>query len=257
MCPSRLLLPAVVSLSVLVAACGGLRTAARYEGREAPSLVSPHELGLVSALPDGYDRLGRISARCTLDEGARAIDGEWLSDVDCSERRLVGAIREKAADAGAELLVGLRCFSRGSGRIDIVCRADLARPNDETLEQRVMAARRAPPLTEREPASAEAWRIKVHFTPNPGVVPRTARRADLIREVPHFPVSHVRLGDVVTVCERGCSLDAVRDAVLVAAARVGATDVVELHCAGQGDGWICAGTAAAYELEPELETRAR
>jgi hypothetical protein len=251
----RLVLVAAASLSLLLPACGGLRTAARYEGREAPSLVRPDELGLVSTLPDGYDRLGRISARCALDQGARAIEAEWLSDVDCSERRLVSAIREKAADAGAELLVGLRCFSR-SNQSHILCRADLARPNDEQLEQRVLALRTTPPPDEREPPASEAWRIRVHFTPNPGVPLRAARRSDLIREVPHFPVSHVRLGDVVTACERGCSFAAVRAAVLVAAARVGATDVVELRCAARGEGWVCSGTAAAYELEPELESRA-
>jgi hypothetical protein len=249
----RSVVAAVASLSILLPACGALRTAARYDGREAPSLVRPDELAVVSALPEGFDRLGEISARCTFDDRPRALDGEWLSDVDCSERRLVGAIREKAADAGAELLVGLRCFSRGS---QILCRADLGRPSDELLEQRVLAARSSPPPVEREPAASEAWRIRVHFTPNPGVPLRAARRSDPIRELPQFPVSHVRLGDVVTTCERGCSFEAVRAAVLVAAARVGATDLVELRCAAQGDGWVCSGTAAGYEIEPELELSA-
>jgi hypothetical protein len=244
----------VVTLSLAAAGCGGLRQAVQYDGRQEPSLVRPHELAVVSSLPEGYDELGRISARCTLDQERGAIDDEWLSDVDCSERRLVGAIREKAADAGAELLVGLRCWSRESGdEIGIVCRADLARPSDDTLEARTLAAREVPPPPEREPPLSEAWRIRVHFTPNPGVPARPARRSDLIREIPDFPVSHVRLGDVVTDCERGCSFDAVRNGVLVAAARVGATDVVEVRCAARGDGWVCSGTAAAYEVDPELE----
>lgn len=242
---------------LLLSACAGPRTAARYHGSERPSLALPHEIQTVAALPDGYDTLGRISARCTLDPAARELDGAWLSDVDCSQARLMRALREKAADAGGELLVGAGCWSRPARRqLDIVCRAEVARPSDATLAARELGRRRAPPPDEPLPPEAEAWRIRVHFNQSPGVARRRARRPEDIREVPNFPVSHVRLGDVVTDCERGCSFDAVRRGVLVAAARMGATDVVDVRCAQRGDGWVCSGTAAAYEVEPELDKRA-
>jgi hypothetical protein len=250
----------VLFLSLLFAGCGGLRSAVRYQGSEEPSIVRPEELREVSSLPEDYDELGKISASCTLNRTPGAIDGEWLSDVDCSEQRLRRAIREKAADAGGELLVGLGCWSRGDAddsEIDIVCRGEVARPSDELLERRSAQPRSAQSDVEREPQASEAWRIRVSFTPNPGVPARHARRADMVREVPNFPVSHVRLGDVVTDCERGCSFDAVRSGVLLAAAHVGATDVVSVSCSARGDGWVCSGTATAYEVEPELDKRAQ
>jgi hypothetical protein len=244
---------ASIVLAALATSSCGLRTAARYQGSEEPSLVRPDELQEVGALPDGYDRLGRVSASCTLRERDGAIEGEWLSDVDCSEARLQKVVREKAAQAGGELLVDLSCHARGKSSITVSCRADVARPSDERLAERVLARRAPSPPPEPEPSASEAWRIRVHFTPNPGVPQRASKTSDSVREVPNFPVSHVKLGDVITKCAQGCSFDAVRAGVLIAAARVGATDVVDVHCAARGDGWVCSGTAAAYEVEPEFE----
>ena len=245
----------VVGFSAL--ACAGPRPAVRYDGSEEQSLVKPHEIEVVASLPEGYDVLGDISARCTRDDSLRELDGAWLSDVDCSERRLRQALREKAADAGGELLVGLSCGSRPArGAVDVRCKADVARPGDDLLAERELARRNVPPPVEPGPPASEAWRIRVHFRQNPGIEARRPRRPEDIREVPDFPVSHVRLGDVVTDCEEACSFDAVRHGVLAAAARMGATDVVDVRCAERGQGWICSGTAAAYEVEPELDKRA-
>lgn len=250
----------MVLVASVVGACGGLRSAVRYDGAEEPSIVRADELSEVGSVPEGYDRLGDISAECTLDRIPGAMEEEWLSDVDCSEQRLRRAIREKAADAGAELLVDLRCRTRGDAddeEVEIACRGELARPSDELLERRGLIRR--PPARDvpTEPHASEAWRIRVSFTPNPGVPARPPRRPELVREVGNFPVSHVKLGDVVTDCERGCSFDGVRAGVLVAAARIGATDVVEVRCASRGDGWVCTGTAAAYEVDPALDKRAQ
>jgi hypothetical protein len=138
----------------------------------------------------------------------------------------------------------------------VICRGDVARPDDDQLAERALARRAPSERPPPEPSAAEAWRIRVHFTPNPGVPARPPRRPDAVREVSNFPVSHVRLGDVMTKCAEGCSFDAVRDGVLIAAARVGATDVIDVHCAARGDGWVCSGTAATYEVEPKLDKRA-
>jgi hypothetical protein len=243
----------ILLLSALGSSACGLRHAARYEGSEEPSLVRADELEEVVALPEGYDRLGRVSATCTRREREGAIEGEWLSDLDCSESRLRAVIREKAAHAGGELLVGLACRSSGQRSVTISCRADVARPSADTLASRVLARRESASPPEPAPSAAEAWRIRVHFTPNPGVPQRAATHADAVREVPYLPVSHVKLGDVITKCSEGCSVEAVRGGVLIAASRVGATDVVGVQCAARGDGWLCTGTAAAYEVEPEIE----
>ena len=76
-----------------------------FEGHAEPRMVRPGELSEVETLPEGYERIGRLRARCTLVEGARPDDGARLIDVDCTESRLMAALRERAAEVGAEVLV--------------------------------------------------------------------------------------------------------------------------------------------------------
>jgi hypothetical protein len=223
-------------------------------------------------LPDGYDLIGRVSSRCLLRQGIRPIDEERLSDVDCSERRVAWALRERAAEVGGELLVGRACFSQPTTRqrVRLLCKADVARPSEETLAQRRFDGRPrvadgmslpggTPTEIERldEPNASTAWRILVDFTPAPRAAERPPRRTDLVRELAVMPVSHRRLGDVITTCEAECSEHAVREGVRIAAGRMGATDVVDVRCARRSEGLFCAGTAAAYEVDPERDPRAR
>ena len=72
-----------------------------------------------------------------------------------------------------------------------------------------------------------------------------------------MPVSHIRLGDVVTRCEQGCSERATVAGLMTVAGRMGSTDVVDIRCASQSQGLVCTGTAAAYEVDPERDPRAR
>ena len=146
-------------------------------------------------MPRGFSLLGSVEAHCTLTEGARRLHGEWLSDVDCSVSRLVQAMKERAADVGGELLVGRVCTSQqlppGSARkrTRIDCSAEAARPDDDTLESRAPACgREAGPMT---PAAAEAWRIRVEFTPAPHMPSRAprARRSPCARSGCSRPVT--------------------------------------------------------------------
>ena len=244
-------------LALAVVGCGGLRQATHFDGRPEARVVEPAEVGEEAALPPGHEALGQLRAECTLREGPRAIEGEWLSDVDCSATRLTQALREGAAEAGGTLLVGRQCYSRqqSSGAVWVVCKADVARPGEQLLAER-QADRPPAPLAASEPAAAEAWRIRVHFTPSEAA-PRSPRRADQVRELPRMPVSHVPLGSVVTRCKKGCSRAGAHEGVRYAAARLGATDVVDVHCARKGEGWLCTGTAAAYEVDPDRDPRAR
>ncbi len=82
-----------------------------------------------------------------LEPGFRRLDDERLSDLDCSNERLLLALRESAASAGGELLVGAHCGwyrSRTDARdaIQLECEAEVAR-----YEER--------PARQREPTTAE------------------------------------------------------------------------------------------------------
>ncbi len=72
-----------------------------------------------------------------------------------------------------------------------------------------------------------------------------------------MPVSHVRIGDVITECDEDCNRAAVRHGVLVAAGRFGATDVIGVRCAERAGGYFCTGTATSYEIDPDLDPAAR
>jgi hypothetical protein len=242
--------------AALAVGCGsGLRAATRFHGASEPALAAADQIEEENALPLGYASLGTVDAYCTLTEGQRRIHGEWLSDVDCSVTRLVTVLRERVAAAGGELLVGRLCYSQelspeaGARRVRVSCRAEVARPDDDTLESR-------PPERQRARAAgtsaAEAWRIRVDFTPARDMPRRSPRRGDLVREVGLFPAGQVRLGSVAVRCHHGCSREAVHDGVRIAAGRMGATDVAEVRCVHRGRGWACSGVATTYEVPPSL-----
>lgn len=244
---------AVFAVPVLLVGCSGTTLGARFDGHAQPALVSADQIGEVSVLPAGYDSLGSVRASCTRYDGEMPPDGSSLADVDCSASRLTQAVKERAAEVGGELLVGLDCHSRAghhtrdSQVLYVSCKARIARPEDETLVARQISTR--PAAADGAPKASEAWRISVHYARSVRAGWRPGRSVDHVRQLSVPPVSHQHLGDVVTECERGCSHAATEQAVLVAAGRFGATDVAELSCAKRGEGYVCQGKALAYEVE--------
>jgi len=232
-----------------------------FEGHAEPRVARARDLLELADMPAGYERVGRLAARCTLVEGERPEPEARLVDVDCSEARLVAALREKAADVGGEALIGRRCRSRvsgsgeGSTTLDISCDTEVARPTGDTLVRRPLVS--GVMSEDDAPRAEEAWHIRVSFAPAPGVPLRPPRRADLVREVPYMPGANLRLGDIVTRCHEGCTRDGARLGLLAAAGRVGASDVVDVTCAAMGNGYVCTGVATAHEVNPELEPKAR
>jgi hypothetical protein len=260
--------------ALLVTSCGGVKSAADYSGSEERPLVEAWQVREEPVLPPGYDAIGEVTASCKLVEPRGRLRHTRLSDLDCSEARLLRTLREEAAAVGGELLVGRECRSRvdRDGRrgreLAERCTATVGRPADDALEARRIDAKPAkasdPGLSPEqvelveEPVASDAWRISVDYTPaKDSTGPRPARRADLVRELASLPVSHVRLGDLVTRCQRGCAPESVRVGVRIAAGRVGATDVVDVRCIEKGLGVLCTGTAAAYELDPDMYPEAR
>jgi len=265
---------AFVAGGIVLGCGGGVREAAHYSGDQAPPLVAAWQVRDEAVLPPGYLALGEVSAGCTFSEGRRTIEHEWLSDVDCSEARVVRALRESASARGGDLLIGRVCSSRRDKERDGVqkwavrCTATVARPERAaSLGQPnvALSSLEKPPgisadqaETIDEPSASEAWRIKVDFTPaRDSTGPRAPRRADLVRELSVMPPSHLRLGDVVARCRTGCALENVRAGVRIAAGRMGATDVVDVRCIEKDAGYLCSGSAAAYEVDPDRDARAR
>jgi hypothetical protein len=243
----------LVSMIALAGGCG-VRQAACYRGASEPARVAPAAVREEPTLPAGYELIGAVQAECKSSEQRTGIHDEWLSDVDCSESRLLSALREKAAEQGGDLLVERDCHvhplsgTRRLGR----CAAQVARASDLAL---LRAPDRAP---NSEPAASEAWRIRVNFWPVPGApAPRSPLRGDSVHELGSLPVNDVRLGEITARCRRGCSLEGVRDGVRITAGRLGANDVVDVHCLQKDAGWVCAGTAAVYEVDPASDPRAR
>jgi hypothetical protein len=251
--------PLALALPALVTGCGS--SGVRYSGHVLPTISRPTDLRELDAVPQGYDAIGKVSASCTLVEGKRPKNGAPLADVDCTESRLMTAIRERAAEVGGEALVARRCYSRvrsedsSSVTLRVSCRAGVARPSEDTLSHRPLVSG---VLADDEVArAAEAWKIRVHFTPRHGAPDRPPRSPDGVKEAPLMPVNDVVLGDLMTSCRRGCTQEGARQALMAAAGRYGASDVVDLSCIAAGRGFVCTATAAAFEVDPELDARAR
>ncbi len=250
----------VVGLA-LTAGCAASQTGAHFDGHEAPSLITAEQMQEVRVLPTGYEKLGDVRAFCTHYAGMWPPDGAKLSDVDCGRERLSQALRERAAEAGGELLVDRHCSSRLLRESDagalytVTCAAGVARPDEHTRAGRPLRARAQNP--DPAPRAAEGWRIRVRFAKNPRAARRNPRRVDFVRQVPTPPVSHQELGSIVTECRSGCSRAGAEQAVLVAAGRFGASDVAELSCARRGRGFVCQGKALAHEVDPETHPEAR
>jgi hypothetical protein len=254
-----------IGLALLLLACGSaLRGGVTFDGRTAPAVVEPDGIAELVTLPSTHRRLGTASAACTLEEPFGAVQGAWLSDVDCREGRLRAALRERAAAAGGQALVGVECRSepRGSGvegrRRRLSCRADVARVRSDAAPHPAVpdvAAERQRWLGRA--SASEAWSIRVDFTPEVGAKPRAPRHPDSVRERALIPPSHVRLGSVIARCDAGCTEAGAFDALLATAARAGATDVTEVACGARGGGFVCVATAIGHRDDLEATLAAR
>lgn len=246
---------ATLLLAVIAVACAGGRSAAQYRGTSAPPLVAPPEVVDAPTVPLGHVFLGRVRAECTLTEGRREIDDEWLSDVDCTEWRLMEALRDEAARQGGNVLVGSSCWAaRRSGREVVMrCEARVARRGQGAalLEP---APNGATALRHDDPSGVEAWRIRVTFHPAVEPVARAPRRADAVSEVTVLPVVARPLGSLSVRCEQApCSVEAVRAGVRVAAGRLGATHVAGIRCVDVESKPRCLGEAALVDELPPSE----
>ncbi|HEY0463466.1 MAG TPA: hypothetical protein VGC79_04620 [Polyangiaceae bacterium] len=254
-----------VGMAVLATACAARFDPANFQGTREARRAEPEAVLELGARTNELETLGTVHASCTLTPGFRRLRHEALSDLDCSSERLLFALRESAANAGGEALLGAQCSSRrpdaAAETREFYCAAEVARfrrgalasPRPLTAPRSITQGRPAPSPSDvkriDEPDASLAFRISLRFEPTVSSFERPARSADEVHELSRMPLSHTLLGDLVASCKGGCDERALRYGVLIAAGRLGAPDVVGIRCFRSGRGNSCIGTLAAPERE--------
>src|SRR4051812_26886504 len=98
-------------LTLCAVGCTARFDPANFDGSREPRRAEPEAVSDVAVRTADMERLGSVSAACRSQPGFHRLEGELLSDLDCTPERLLWALRESAASAGGELLVGARCSS--------------------------------------------------------------------------------------------------------------------------------------------------
>ncbi len=241
--------------------CAGSFDPANFEGTREARRAEAEAVIDVAARTSEMETLGSVRDGCRLSPGFRRIDGELLSDVDCSTERLLIALHESAANAGGEILIGAHCSSRRLSTASretylLRCGAQVARyvgpePSPLSPPRSRSQGRPAPSPSDvrriDEPDASLSFRISVSFEPAVASYEHPVLRSEQVQELPRLPVSHHAIGDLAAHCDDGCDERALRYGVLIAAGRLGAPDVVDVRCFGTDSGSSCVGTLAAPE----------
>src|SRR6478752_3159719 len=116
-------------VAVLTTDCAGRFDPANFQGTREARRAEPEALLELSARTSELETLGTVRATCSLRPGFRRLRHEALSDLDCSNERLSFVLRESAASAGGEALLGAHCSSRalGPAKSELSCAAEVAR----------------------------------------------------------------------------------------------------------------------------------
>ncbi len=251
--------------SAAVSACGARFDPAHFEGSNEPRRTAPEALRELTTSTSELEAIGGVHASCTLRPGFRRLDVEALSDLDCTTERLDFALRESAANAGGDALIGVHCNSRRLGNTSrethrLSCGAEVARFSAGLPGQRPLAVPAASQLGMPAPSAAEvqridepdvslSFRISLKFEPMVSKFDGRPRANTEVSELGLLPLADRSLGDLVASCEDGCDERALRRGLLIAAGRLGAPDVVSVRCFSSNAGNSCVGTLAAPERE--------
>ncbi|HTV22754.1 MAG TPA: hypothetical protein VMG12_28890 [Polyangiaceae bacterium] len=241
------------------AACGA--GAVSYSGASQRASLEPARLGFGDRAPADLHQLGHVTAGCKLADPSGGFEGVRSSDLACSPAFLKAALRERAAKAGGTFLVDLDCDPEGDAMPPVTrrasCSADVWGPRQEGAaastpgagEPPWPPAMSSPPFRETD----EAWRALVDYWPAPGVAARSPLADAQVGEVDFPRAGFARLGDVRARADGPCSIDTLRAALRAAAARVGASSVVDVRCVSTDDAPFCIASLAGPEvIEPAL-----
>jgi len=243
----------------LFAACGA--GAVSYSGDTQLAQLEPAHLGSGDEAPAELHRLGHVSAGCKLADVSGGFEGVRSSDLACSPSFLRAALRERAAKAGGTFLVEFECYPEGeampAGSHRASCSADVWGPR---AKAGVSPAAVSPAAAEGEPPWPaielappfhevdEAWSALVDYWPAPGAPTRSPVGDGQVVEVDFPRAGQTRFGDVRARADGPCSIDTLRAALRAAAARVGATSVVDVRCVSDDGAPFCVAGLAGPEV---------
>lgn len=224
-------------VALAAVACGRPARPVEFQGHPAERVVAPESVLEASALPRGAERLGRLFVRCRPVDAAESFSERTLLDVDCSEVRLRRLLREAASEHGGDVLAELSCQRGGA----LSCRATLARRGS-----RAAVAPSSPAAAAADVQGELAARVLVSYELRSAERPRAAVAEGNVRELSNLGPAQMLVGNLEIRCE-ACGELSARDALRIAAGRLGASDVVGVRCVSQGDGQRCLGEAAVWE----------
>ncbi|HVJ19035.1 MAG TPA: hypothetical protein VM686_26630 [Polyangiaceae bacterium] len=248
-------MPRWLLIACLTATACGSPPGASYSGTRERPLTSAARVQTLDAVPPGYERLGRVSARCTSPRDYQVLVEEPLANVDCSVARLDRALRERAAEVGGEFLAKRECSRTERERS---CEAQVVRPGDDMLVTRRPEAKAAaesapaPGPDEvahlEEPNVSSSWVIKLSFDSRmpyarpkrtPGEVGRSGQKPPQLQD----------LGDMEARCDNHeCDAAELTNALRIAASHLGADSLSDVRCFDDRRGSACVGSLGAAEL---------
>jgi hypothetical protein len=247
------------AVGVLQVGCVGRFDPAHFEGSRKPQRAEPEAIIDLAARTSELETLGTVQDGCSLQLGFRRLEDEPLSDLDCSMQRLLLVIRESAAHAGGEVLIGAHCRSHRlvatpRTTYEVSCAAQVARYKNPLHSPRsLLPGTPAPSASDvrriDEPDAALAFGISLNFVPQVSAFEGRVRTGSEVRELAELPLPDRRLGDLSARCEAGCDERALRYGVLIAAGRLGVPDVVGVRCFRSASADSCVGTLAAPERD--------
>ena len=222
--------------------CHGGPGGVSFQGRPRAAVALPEQILETRSLPSGVTRLGSVRATCRTPERWQAFREQSLADVDCSEARLRRMLREAAAQNGGDVLAGVSCDANGS----LACSAVVGRGARAAARD---TGGTRPPAVSGDVRGSRGADVLVDFVPLIADPARPARTESVVGDIPLLPPSHVVAATLATACTQCSELEA-RDALRIAAARSGASDVVGVRCFQWGPGYRCAGSAAMTQVVP-------
>ena len=222
---------------VAVAASGCASSGLRFSGVTQKPWTIPSHVSLVDRPPPAHTRLGSVTADCTpLADGEPLVEVR-LSDLSCSRQLLVAALKDRAAAAGGNFLVGAAC-DEGTVSDRLSCRGEVWAPEegDRLAPMAIELAVNVDPLGPAAPGAPplgsvdDAWEVAVNFAPLGADSAVVSIGPAEIAEFDFPRVGFRRLGDARARCEGECSELSLRNALTAVAAHVGGASLVGVRC---------------------------